>query len=180
LVATARQRMNNVMALAGPMGIKAVTSASKASYGPVAADCNGSADQIPPATCTDEPSNRRRLELCQATWKANPNLFEGTDRVLTAPLSGETHGLVLGTNPINLAPVGGAQFFVHDALQNIDAFAIYTQTDDLDTPGTQLYFGRPTMPTRGVLHVHLVDPANALITAEMAIFTDLGEDDVHF
>ncbi|HEU4735165.1 MAG TPA: hypothetical protein VFT22_45045 [Kofleriaceae bacterium] len=180
LVATARQRMNNVAALAGPMGIKAVTSASKATYGPVAADCNGAADQIPPAMCTDDASNRRRLELCQAAWKANPTLFEGTDRVLTAPLAGETHGLVLGVNPINMAPVGGAQFFIDEALENIDAYAIYTQTDDLDTPGTQLFFGRPTMPTRGVLHVHLVSPLNSLLTAEMAIFTDLGQDDVHF
>jgi len=87
--------------------------------------------------------------------------------------------------PITGAPVGGAQFFVDNALDNIDAYAIYFQVDGMDppgndVPGTQLYFGRPTMPTRGVSHVHLVSPLNPALTAEMAVFADLGEDDVHF
>ena len=37
-----------------------------------------------------------------------------------------------------------------------------------------------TMPTRGVLHVHLVSPVNPALTAEMAVFVDLGQDDVQF
>jgi hypothetical protein len=100
--------------------------------------------------------------------------------VLTAPLGGVTHGMVDGRNPINMAPVGGAQFFLDEALDDIDAYAIYTQADGMDTPGTQLLFGRPTMQTRGVLHVHLVSPADPALTAELAVFADLGQDDVHF
>jgi hypothetical protein len=180
LVATALQRMVNVGLLAGAGGLRAVTSASTATYPAVAADCGGAAGLIPPSTCIDDASNRLRLTLCQAAWKADPKLFEGTDRVLTAPLGGVTYGMLLGANPINMGPVGGAQFFIDNALNNIDAYAIYTQADGMDTPGTQLFFGRPTMPTRGVLHVHLVSPLNALLTAEMAVFVDLGQDDVHF
>jgi hypothetical protein len=179
-MATAIQRMANVAALGSAAGIKVVSSASAATYPAVAAGCTGPADQIPPATCTDDASNQLRLRLCQAAWRADPNLFEGTDRVLTAPLGGVTHGMVDGRNPINMAPVGGAQLFVDEALDNIDAYAIYTQADGMDTPGTQLLFGRPTMQTRGVLHVHLVSPADPALTAEMAVFIDLGQDDVHF
>lgn len=182
LMATAVQRMQNIAALAGATGlpIKVVTSVSTTAYPAVAADCTGTAGQIPPPMCTDEPSNQRRLELCQATWQADPNLFEGTDRVLTAPLNGVTRGMVVGRNPINMAPVGGAQFFVDEALDDVDAYAIYAQADGGEAPGTQLLFGQPSRPTRGVWHVHLVSPANPMLTAEMAVFVDLGEDDVHF
>jgi len=180
LLATAVQRMANVAALASDRGIRVVTSASTATYPAVAGNCSGPDSQLPPPTCTDDASNQRRLALCQAAWQADPNLFEGTDRVLTSPLNGVTHGMVDGANPINMAPVGGAQFFVDESLDNIDAYAIYTQVDGGADPGTQLLFGQPTMPTRGVHHVHLVDPAQPALTAEMAIFIDLGEDDVHF
>jgi hypothetical protein len=180
LVATALQRVADVGLLAGPAGLRAVTSASAAVYPTVAAACGGPADQIPPPMCSDDASNQLRLKLCEAAWKADPDLFEGTDRVLTAPLNGVTHGMLLGANPINMAPVGGAQLFIDNSLDNIDAYAIYTQVDGMAAPGTQLFFGHPTMPTRGVLHVHLVSPANAALTAEMAVFTDLGQDDVHF
>lgn len=176
--ATAQQRMINVAALGGNNGIKVVSSASKALYPPVDADCDGSG--LPPPMCTDPDDNARRLEICQAAWAADRDLFEGTDRVLTAPLNGTTFGMVVGFNPISPAPIGGAQFFVDEALDRIDAYAIYTQTDGVDAPGTQLLFGRPTMPTRGVMYVHLVSPSDPALTAEMAVFADLGQDDVHF
>jgi hypothetical protein len=181
-LATAMQRMIDVQLIASgpPLPINAVTSASTSVYPAMAADCSGPVDQLPPPTCMDDASNQRRLQLCQAAWKADPSLFEGTDRVLTDPLNGIINGMVDGRNPVNLAPVGGAQFFVEQALDHIDAYAIYTQTDGVDAPGTQLLFGRPTMPTRGVLHVHLVNPGNPALTAEMAVFIDLGQDDVHF
>jgi hypothetical protein len=180
LMATAVQRMTNVAALGGAAGIKVVTSASTSIYPKVAAGCSGPAEEIPPGTCTDDASNRLRLTLCQKAWKDDPRLFEGTDRVLTAPLGGETHGMVDGRNPINMAPVGGAQLFVDEALDDVDAYAIYTQTDGIDTPGTQLMFGRPTRQTRGVIHVHLASPSDPTVTAEMAVFADLAQDDVHF
>lgn len=185
LVATAQQRMMNIGKITGPGGLVAVTSASTQAYPAVAANCSGPADQIPPPQCMDDASNERRLQLCQQTWNKYPELWEGTDRVLTAPLNGTTFGMVLNPmTPITGAPVGGAQIFVDNALVGVDAYAIYFQADNppagTEGPGTQLYFGRPTMPTRGVLHVHLVSPINPALTAEMAVFTDLGQDDVHF
>lgn len=183
LAATAVKRMANVGLLASSdmaLGMIAVTSASTSTYPPVAADCNSAPGQIPPPMCTDDASNQLRLELCQAAWKLDPNLWEGTDRVLTAPLAGITHGMVNGTNPISHTPVGGAQIFVDNALDDVDAYAIYFQVDGMDTPGTQLFFGHPTMPTRGVQHVDLVSPINPLAQAKMAVFADLGQDDVQF
>jgi hypothetical protein len=185
LVATALQRMTDIAALTGPGGLVAVTSASSALYPTVAPDCSGQpADQIPPPSCMDDASNQRRLALCQQAWKKDSSLWEGTDRVLTAPLNGTTYGMVLNPDtPITHTPVGGAQIFVENALDGIDAYAIYLQADAAtaaDGPGQQLYFGRPTMPTRGVFHVHLVNPDNAALTAEMAVFADLGDDDVQF
>jgi hypothetical protein len=179
---TANLRIANVNKLAGDTGmpVNVVSSASASVYPSVAAGCGGPDDQIPPPECMDDASNQLRLTLCQAAWRADAALFEGTDRVLTAPLNGVTHGMLFGLNPINMAAVGGAQFFVDEALANVDAYAIYFQVDGGEPPGTQLFFGQPTMPTRGVTRVRLVSPSNMLLTAEMAIFADLGEDDVHF
>lgn len=176
--ATAAQRMTHIAALGGGTGIKVVTSVSEDGYPAVAADCTSAG--IPPATCTDEDANARRLAACQGAWTAAPTLWEGTDRVLTAPLAGTTFGFVDGTNPINLAPVGGAQLFVDEDLTGMDAFAIYWQLDGTDGPGTLLLYGTPHGPTRGVIHVELTSPANPSLTADLAIFADLGQDEVTF
>lgn len=176
--ATAAQRMNNIALLGADTGIKAVTSASVRQYPAVDADCNGSG--LPPPTCTDAAANARRLAKCQEAWDSDPSLWEGTDRVLVAPLAGTTYGLVDGSNPINLAPIGGAQFFVDEAVGTMDAFALYYQDDDKDGPGTLLLYGTPTQPTRGVSKVKMTSATNPLLTATLAIFADLGEDDVHF
>lgn len=178
---TALQRMQNVTLLgASAGGLKAVTSASTGSYPPVAADCTGSDTQIPPPSCTDDASNARRLKLCQAAWAADPNLFEGTDRVLTEPLNGLTYGFLDGTNPTNSSAVGGVQWFVPSAVDRMDGFAIYHVVDNMPAPGTQLFYGTPTESVRGVDHVHLVSPSNPALKAELAIFANLGQDDVHF
>ena len=98
--------------------------------------------------------------------------------MLTAPLAGTEFGLVVNNT---LQPIGSSQFFVDAALEDIEEYAIYVQTDGQDAagPGTLVLTGRPTRPTRGVRHVHLTSPDSNL-TAEMAIFADLGEDDVQF
>ena len=177
--ATALQRQMNVALLAGAGGLDVVTSASTATYPAVAADCSGGPG-IPPPTCTDEKSNQRRLAACQAAWHADPGYFEGTDRDLTSPLAGTTYGMVDGLNPVNLAPVGGAQFFVDSELAGFDAFAIYWQADGMDDPGTLLFYGTPTMPTRGVVHVHMTSPGTPGLTADLAIFANVDQDSVHF
>jgi hypothetical protein len=179
-MATALQRQMNIVALAGPGGIKVLTTPSQSSYPQEAADCNGGDDLIPPPTCTDDASNARRLKLCQAAWAADRELFEGTDRSNTVPLNGTTQGFVDGLNPVNLAPVGGGQFFATTALDGFSNFALYQVDDNAAEPGTLVMYGSTTMPTRGVEHVHMVDPANGNLTAEMAIFTNLGDDAVHF
>jgi hypothetical protein len=181
--ATAVQRMRNVMVLAGDTGLKAVTSASPGGYPAVDADCDGTS--LPPPTCIDDASNARRLQICRATWASDPQLFEGTDRVLTSPLSGTTFGFVPGLNPVPVTPVpvGGAQFFISDALAGVAEYAVYFQADDATDLGTLFLSGSP-LPgsTRGVTHVHMTSPflPIALAEANLAIFTDLDQDDVSF
>jgi hypothetical protein len=186
IIGTAVQRQMNVDLIAADIGgIQAITSASASSYPPVAADCNGAADQIPPPTCTDDASNARRLQVCQAAWDRDPALWEGTDRVLTAPLNGTTYGLVDGTNPVDLAPVNGGQFFLDNPLTNLisemSQFAIYTQDDGGAAPGTEIFQSvQVAAPTRDVTHVVMLGPGTPPIQGFLAVFSDIGNDDVHF
>jgi hypothetical protein len=177
--ATAMQRQTNVGLLSGPGGIKAVTSASTSTYGAVAADCSDPSG-IPPPQCTDPVSNQRRLAACQAAWTKDPSYYEGTDRVLTSPLNGIAHGNVDGLNPVNLSPVGGAQFFIDEVLDGFDGYALYSQMDGATGTGDLVLFGTPTMPTRGVLHVHMTNTSTPALFADLAIFSNLGSDDNSF
>jgi hypothetical protein len=178
-VATAIQRMTDIGLLEGPTGIKVVTSTSSASYPPLATNCTDESG-IPPPTCTDSASNARRLAMCQAMWKANPDYYEGTDRVLTAPLNGTDDGDVDGLDPINDAPVGGAQFFANTELAGVDAYAVYWQVDGMPDPGNLLLYGTPTMPTQGVYHVAMTSPTTPGITAAVAIFANLDANNSSF
>lgn len=179
-VATALQRQRNIGALASEAGPKVVSSASRGGYLPYAMDCTSAG--IPPPMCTDAASNARRLQLCEAAWKDDPALFEGTDRVLTSPLNGTTFGMVDGINPVNFAPIGGAQFFVDEGLSDFDGFAIYVVPDFADDGdlGELLLFGRPHSTTRGVIRVDMTSLTDPAVTADLAIFADIGEDEVHF
>lgn len=184
--ATAVQREQNALLIGGKVTgfapIKAVSSASTAVYPAVGTSCMD-ANGIPPPDCTDEVSNQKRLSMCQAFWDKNRDYYEGTDRVLTSPLNGVAHGNVDGVNPVNLAPVGGAQFFVDEVLAGFDAYAIYQQMDGAAAadPGTKILVGsKPTMETRGVQHLRLTSPTNPNLFADMAIFSDLGQDNVSF
>jgi hypothetical protein len=197
--ATAYTRDQNVQLLyADNTGVKAVSDASSAVYPAPDTGCTDTS-KIPAPTCTDDASNQRRLDMCQAFWNANPSYFEGTDRVLTAALNGTVRGTVDGDNPLALgSKVGGAQFFVSSALADFDTFAIYTQYDDANGDGMPDYpqsfpdsqkaeagqlflYGHVTTPTRDVMHVHLKSPdLTSTETAEMIIFPNLGEDNVHF
>jgi len=175
--ATAVTRMQYVAALGSDMGIKVVSGASAANYPDVAIDCVSPG--IPPAMCVTDQENKTRLEMCQAFWKANPEYFEGTDRVLTQPLNGTTHGFVDGVNPVSFSPVGGAQFFVNTDLGGITEYALYYQTDGQPDPGTLYMYGTATEPTRGVMHVHMTSPAST-VHADVAIFTNVDQDDTNF
>ena len=196
MATTAHQRMDNITAARADDGLKAVTSASTATYPAVATDCTDTS-KIPPPTCTDDAANKRRLDMCQAFWKTNPGFFEGTDRVLTSPLSGTTHGMVDGRNPINQSPVGGAQFFVDEALAGFDGFALYWQFDDADGERharlSRRIPRRPEAPRRAAASVRNADdgdarrharphdqPRSPPLTAELAIFANLDQDSTHF
>jgi hypothetical protein len=181
--ATAVMRQHNVEAIAADAGgIQAITSASAASYPPVAARCDATGDAIPPPDCTDDAANRQRLAACQAIWDRDPQMWEGTDRVLTAPLHGTTYGLVDGVNPVNQAPVNGGQFFLGNPLTGIGpstGFAIYAQADGAPDPGTLIFQSvQVSSPTRGVTHVVLFGPGR--IMGFLAVFSDIGGDSVHF
>lgn len=178
--ATAVQREQDIQLLIGSTGIHAVTSASSTVYPAEGSDC---ADEtsLPPPTCTDDASNERRLTMCQAAWHADPDHYEGTDRVLTQALNGTDHGMVDGVNPINESPVGGAGFYPTSNLVGFDGYAVYYQANNVTTPGgTLLLYGSPTEVTRGVQHVHMVSPGAGTLTAELAIFSNLGEDNEEF
>lgn len=178
-VATAEQRMINVAKYASNAGLEVITSASPATYPAVDADCNGSG--LPPPMCTDDASNARRLAACQAAWAADPALYEGTDRVLVSPLAGTAYGMVDGVNPVNLGAVGGAQFFVDTNLVDFSAYAIYQRTDGDTGTGSLLYYGKVKPDVvRGVTHAQLVNQTDSTLTVELAIFDDLGNDDVSF
>lgn len=195
--ATAVQRQMNVELMAGEGGPKVITSVSAGGYGAVATSCTDP-NGIPPPECVEAEANERRLAKCQSEWANDRFYFEGTDRVLTAPLGGTTFGMVQGMNPVNLAPIGGSAFFVDESLDDFEGFAIYWQYDDInprdgmpDYPAsvpaserTQLgvlyMFGRPEPASRGVIHTHLVNAATPAITAELAIFANIDEDTVHF
>ncbi len=205
-VATAMQRTINIGGLSrepgtvkSPMepalfvfgGPKAVTSASPANYpavGTVCADADPNLDRslIPPDTCTDDESNKIRRDVCNAFWAANPDFYEGTDRVLTEPLAGTYFGIVTGQSPINNAVLGGTQFFVEDPVLDYDKFALHVLPDsasDTDT-GMMLIEGRPASLTRGVIRGQLLPPVvneqTRNLVTPFAIFSDLGGDDVHF
>jgi len=184
-IATAQTRQHNIEALAADLGgVQAITSASTSTYPQVAASCAAAPGEIPPAMCTDDASNAGRLAACQTVWDQDAAMWEGTDRVLTAPLHGTTYGLVDGNNPINGSPVDGGQFFLDNPLTGIGAatgFAIYAQVDGGTGPGTKIFQSvQVSAPTRGVTHVVLLGPGSPAITGFLAVFSDIGDDSVQF
>lgn len=177
--ATAVQRMSAVTLLSGSNGLKALVSASPTTYPAPDADCGGAG--LPPPTCIDEASNARRLSICQQIWADDPELYEGTDRVLTGPIAGRFFGMVTGVSPVTPAAVGGSAFFVEQALTAVDDYSISFHTDD--GTSTSLLFAGTAAPSaaRGILHVHMESPARpGLMTADMAVYTDLSQDTVEF
>ncbi len=215
-MSTAVKRAANLQALARPVGatgptdpgaVKAITSAAIEVYPTLAAACTvdtGDASLIPPPTCTDDASNAARLKVCSEFWKTNPGYYEGTDRVLSGPLSGEYFGVALNVNPLNNTPIGGVQFQIPGGIEGFTAFAFYAQYDDLDgdanpdypngvTPNPigfrQILIGRPSSPARGVTRVQMINlepdavtppTLKASLASQMVIFSNLDKDEVHF
>jgi len=201
-VLTARQRAINLGNLEGQ--VKAVASYSLFRYGAVATACDDpDPNLIPPTTCTGDGDNAKRLRLCKEEWRQDPFYYEGSDKVFTLPLNGTFYGVVIGVNPINMGQLAGSSFFVDEVLDRFQSFNVSWQYKDLnddgapdfpapaqaaqDCPSTPnsptgciLMAGRIEHRTRGVINVHMVNPVNPEISAEMSIFSDLADDHVSF
>ncbi len=195
-VLTADRRASNLPLIES--ALKAVTSYADFRYPAIGTQCANEAGVdrmlIPPATCADPESNALRLERCRLAWAANPEFYEGSDKVFTLPLNGRFFGMVEGMNPINNGFVGGSGFFVDPNLVDLEAYVLNWQYDDLDhdgapdvpigSPSSPTGFpymqGKPVQVTRGTFTVSLRHATNPRITATMAIFPNLGSDDVHF
>jgi hypothetical protein len=176
--------------------LKAVTSFSTFQYpATAAADNCGVMDQIPHPTCTSNESNAVRLRICKDLWEqAGPDFYEGSDKVFTLPLNGKFYGMVEGMNPINDGFVGGAGVYVDEDLAGFDAFLVNWQFKDLngdgapDVPtgvepsetGYQYLTGRGERITRGLISASLRNLNDVTIRGTLAVFPDLGDDDVTF
>ncbi len=136
----------------------------------------------------------------------NTDIYEGSDKVFTLPNQGKLYGMVEGPNPINSGFVGGATMFVDEVLDGFDAYTIHWQFKDLDDDGEPDYpddffddgdgdgepdhaasptgypflTGEPENRVRGVINARLTTPFSSAAFAEVAIFADLSDDDVHF
>lgn len=195
-VLTADRRASNLPLIES--ALKSVASYADFRYPAIGTQCANEAGVdrmlIPPATCADPESNTLRLERCRLAWAANPEFYEGSDKVFTLPLNGRFFGMVEGMNPINNGFVGGSGFFVEPNLVDLEAYVLNWQYDDLDhdgapdvpigSPSSPTGFpymqGKPVQVTRGTFTVSLRHATNPRITATMAIFPNLGSDDVHF
>lgn len=194
--------------------VKAVTSFSNFRYPDPEPGCDATGDQIPAITCTDDASNAQRLAACKALWATGPDadgdgvidIYEGSDKVMTLPLSGKLYGMVEGPNPINSGFVGGATIYVDEVLEDFDAYTVHWQFKDYDEDGEPDYpddffddddgdgepdhvesptgypfmTGPPEARVRGVINARLTSPFSTAAFAEVAIFPDLSDDDVHF
>jgi hypothetical protein len=167
-------------------------------YPEPAEDCAASGDAIPSPDCTDAAANAQRLAACRALWAANPDYYEGSDKVFTLPLNGRFFGMVDGVNPINEGFVGGATMFVDEVLGAADAYTVTWQFKDFDGDGEPDYpadflaerapaplgvpyvTGRPELRTRGVINALLTNPVSPAVFADVGIFSGLGDDDVQF
>ncbi len=197
-VLNAIRRVDNLEKLEG--GLKAVTSHQAFRYpttAPVGQCPPTAADAMPDPGCRDDASNAQRLRRCRALWAANPDFYEGSDKVFTLPLNGKYLGMVQGRNPLNEGAVGGSSMFVDENLIDHDVYLLNWQYDDLDgngrpdfpdsipvgersASGYPYLQGRPVEITRGVITVPMRHLTNSALRAELAIIPNLGHDDVHF
>lgn len=187
--------------------VKSVTSASHFTYPTAQPDCDVTGDQLPAPTCIDEASNAQRLRVCQELWAANPEFYEGSDKVFLLPLNGQFFGMVEGPNPVNAGFVGGSTIFVEDVLGGADAYTISWQFKDRDGDGDPDYpadffddgpdlddlddrapsdtgytfmTGRPEARVRGVINSRMRSQYSPSAFAEVAIFSGLADDDLNF
>ncbi len=145
---------------------------------------------VPDPSMIDDTSNKTRLSVCRKFWAANPDFYTGSDKVYSLPLNGVYYGMVEGINPINSAPLGGADFEVPDTFKDFDSLAINWQFNDPTDPraadhgnsptGYHYMAGKPQDRNRRVINVPLQNVDNPAIAGNAAIIPAIDEDQVHF
>ena len=145
---------------------------------------------VPPASMTDDATNAQRLAVCQAIWRMHAGYYVGTDKVLSVPLNGVYYGLVEATDPRNGSFLGGGSVSSTLALDAFDSFRInWNWNDPADSRaasyppssiGYHYMAGTPIQRVRGVINVSIANDDFTQIAGDVSIFTNLGEDDVHF
>ncbi len=145
---------------------------------------------VPPPGDTDDASNRTRAELCRELFADVPELYVGTDRLITAPLNGLFFGVADGQDPRSGGFIGGASLDLPARLDSFEALRLNWQFDDPADPraealgqsptGYHFMAGVPEHRVRGVINVHLENNDFGSTSADLAIFTDLDEDSTGF
>lgn len=194
-VLTADRRMELLPRLRDEL--KAVASFSTFRYPGTTApgECGAGVSAIPHPSCMDDESNAVRLRLCKEQWQiAGPDFYEGSDKVFTLPINGKFYGMVEGMNPINDGFVGGSGVYVDEDLVGFDHFFINWQYKDYDNDGSPdtpagvtpsaLGFayldGRAERIQRGVISAEMRNFEETGVRATLAVFPNLGDDDVNF
>jgi hypothetical protein len=135
-------------------------------------------------------ANQDRLSKCRAFFALHPGYYVGTDRSLAIPINGVYFGVVEGRDPRNNGNLGGAAFDVPFNLDDLEALRINWDFNDPADPRRAAYdassigyhymSGLPTRRLRGVINYSMRHVDVAQNAGEIAVFTNVGEDEVNF
>jgi len=113
-----------------------------------------------------------------------------TDKRLAIPINGVYFGVVEGRDPRNNGNLGGAAFDVPFNLEGTDALRLNWDFNDPNdtrramfgdsTVGYHYMSGLPTIRLRGVINFAMRHVDISANSGEIAVFTNVGEDEVNF
>jgi hypothetical protein len=145
---------------------------------------------LPPPEMIDDATNLNRLGACRTFFAEHPEYYVGTDKRLAIPINGVYFGVVEGRDPRNNGNLGGAAFDVPFNLDGVDALRLNWDFNDPNdtrrpmfgdsTVGYHYMSGRPTSRLRGVTNFAMRHVDVAQNSGEIAIFTNIGDDEVNF
>jgi len=142
---------------------------------------------LPTPDAIDDASNAARLAACRAAWAAHPGYYTGTDKTIAVPLNGTYYGMTESRDPRPRigTPYGGGAIDTPQSFPDFDTFRLAWNFNDANDPratptGTDYMTGAPYVRERGVINVDIVNASFPSINALISIYTNLGEDDVHF
>jgi len=145
---------------------------------------------LPAIDAIDDESNQLRLQLCQEFFAQHPSYYVGSDRLMTRPINGVFFGVADGKDPRTGGFIGGATLTVDANINAFDAMRVNWQFDDPNDSradalgnspvGYHFMAGVPEHRTRGVINVSLANSSFAMISADVALFTNLDRDSSWF